>query len=276
MSFERSDLVFEPVFSPRRIAALLLRHLYLLRSSWPRLVEMAYWPTVQLFLWGFMTKYLASHSGFFVQTFGMLLSAVMLWDVLFRGQLGVAISFLEEMWSRNLGHLFVSPLRPVEFIATLLTMSVIRTLLGALPVSVLAIWFFDYSIYGLGLPLVGFFCNLLIMGWATGLAVSGLVLRHGQGAESLAWVSIFAISPITGIWYPIAVLPDWLQPVAWALPSAHVFEGMRAIMIHGAYRADLMLSASLINLIYIAVGALIFLNYFRLARRDGQLLQMGE
>jgi ABC-2 type transport system permease protein len=148
--------------------------------------------------------------------------------------------------------------------------------LGALPVSVLAIWFFDYSIYGLGLPLVGFFCNLLVMGWATGLAVSGLVLRHGQGAESLAWVSIFAISPITGIWYPIAVLPDWLQPVAWALPSAHVFEGMRAIMIHGAYRADLMLSASLINLIYIAIGAAIFLNYFRLARRDGQLLQMGE
>jgi len=276
MTFERSDLAFAPVFSPRRIAALLRRHLYLLRSSWPRLIEMAYWPTVQLFLWGFMTQYLASHSGFFAQTFGMLLSAVMLWDVLFRGQLGVAISFLEEMWSRNLGHLFVSPLRPVELIAALLTMSMIRTLLGAVPVSVLAIWFFDYSIYGLGVPLVGFFCNLLIMGWATGLAVSGLVLRHGQGAESLAWVSIFAISPITGIWYPISVLPDWLQPVAWALPSAHVFEGMRAIMIHGTYRADLMLSASLLNLIYIGIGAAIFLNYFRLARRDGQLLQMGE
>ena len=45
---------------------------------------------------------------------------MLLWDILFRGQLGFSISFLEEMWSRNLGNLMMSPLRPVEFITALM------------------------------------------------------------------------------------------------------------------------------------------------------------
>ena len=265
-----------PAFSPGRIGAMVLRYTYLMRGSWPRIVELAYWPTVQMILWGFMTQFLASHSSYVAHAFGVLLSAVLLWDVLFRGQLGVALCFFEEMWSRNLGHLFVSPLRPYEMMCALVTMSLLRTIIGIVPASLLAIAFFDYSIYGLGLPLVGFFFNLMVMGWAAGLAVSGLVLRFGQGAESLAWASIFALAPVSGIWYPIAVLPDWLQAIALALPSAHVFEGMRAILVDGAYRPDLMVNAVALNLVYLIAGGLTFLAWFRLARRDGQLLQMGE
>ena len=112
--------------SLRRVGALSLRYFYLLRGSWPRLVELAYWPTVQMILWGFITLFLVTQTSYIAQAFGVLLSAVMLWDVLFRSQLGVSVTFFEEMYSRNLGHLFVSPLRSWELILALMSMSLVR------------------------------------------------------------------------------------------------------------------------------------------------------
>ena len=262
--------------SLRRVGALSLRYFYLLRGSWPRLLELAYWPTVQMILWGFITLFLVTQTSYIAQAFGVLLSAVMLWDVLFRSQLGVSVTFFEEMYSRNLGHLFVSPLRSWELILALMLMSLARTLIGMLPATLLAITFFGFSVYSLGLPLAGFFVNLLAMGWAVGLIVSGIVLRWGLGAESLAWVALFALAPLSGIYYPIAVLPTWLQPVALTLPSAHVFEGMRAILLEDTFRPDLMAKAVLLNIVFLGVGAGVFLASFRAARVRGLLLQMGE
>jgi ABC-2 type transport system permease protein len=262
--------------SPRRVGAMVLRYVYLLRGSWPRILELAYWPTMQIVMFGFLTQFLAANSNLFVQAFGILLGAVILWDVLFRGQLGVSISFLEELWSRNLGHLFVSPLRPYEMTIALMTISFIRTFVGIVPATFLALGFFGFSVYSLGFPLVGFFFNLLVMGWAIGLVMSGVILRYGLGAESLAWVAVFALAPISGIYYPIAILPEWLQVVAWGLPASHVFEGMRAILIDGEYRADLMWTASLINVVYLASGSAAFFAFFRTARVRGLLLNLGE
>lgn len=260
----------------RRIGALGLRYLYLLRSSWPRVLEMSYWPTVQVLMWGFITQFFSTHSTYLVQAFGVLLSAVLLWDVLFRSQLGVSMSFLEEMWSRNLGHLFVAPLRPLEMALAMTFMSLIRTLIGILPATLVAWLAFEYSIYDMGLALLAFFLNLMVMGWALGLMICGLLLRFGLAAESLAWGVIFALAPISGIYYPIATLPDWLQPVSWALPSAHVFEGMRSVIVDHTFRADLLASAMALNLIYLAAGCGVFLLAFRGARVRGQLLQIGE
>ena len=263
-------------FSGRRIGAMVLRYWYLLRSSWPRFVELAYWPTVQMILWGFITQFLYTNSSWVAQAFGVLLAAVLLWDVLFRAELGFSISFLEEMWSRNLAQLFVTPLRPYEFLAALMAMSAIRTLIGVIPAMLLAIPLYAFSIFDLGLPLLAFFVNLMMTGWVVGLFVVSLILRHGLGAESLAWLLIFALAPLSGIYYPVTTLPHWLQPVAWTLPSAHVFEGMRAVLVHGTFRLDLLLSALALNLAYMAVGVAVFLWTFRIARQRGLLMQLGE
>jgi len=259
-----------------RIGALIRRHIYLLRGSWPRVLELMYWPTMQMVLWGFMTVFLIGNSSWVARASGVLISAVLLWDVLFRSQLGVALVFMEEMWSRNLGHLFVSPLRPYELVAALLVMSLIRALIGVGGAALIAMPLFDYSIFSLGLPLLAFFINLLVMGWAVGLLVSGVVLRYGLGAESMAWFLVFAVQPITGVYYPLDVLPVWLQNVAFFLPSSHVFEGMRAVLFDGIFRSDLFFNAVVLNLVYLAIGAGTFLVYFRIARIRGQLLHVGE
>ncbi len=259
-----------------RIGALALRYLYLLRSSRVRIVELAYWPTVQMILWGFITQYLASHSDLLNQAAGLLLSGVLLWDVLFRSQLGLSVVFFEELHARNLAQLLISPLRPIELILALMAVSLARTLIGVGIAVGLAIPFYGFNLFMLGLPLIGFFINLLLMGWAIGLLVAALVLRHGMGAESIAWAAIFALAPLCGIYYPIATLPDWLQPLAWILPASYVFEGMRAVLLDHAARLDYLLYALLLNIGYLGLGIGVFLATVHNARERGSLLQSGE
>jgi ABC-2 type transport system permease protein len=259
-----------------RIAAMLLRHWYLLTSSWPRLLEMVYWPALTLISWGFLQNYISSNAGFFAKAGGTLIGAIILWDILFRGQLGFSMSFLEEMWSRNLGNLMMSPLTPFEFVLSLMIMSLIRLAIGVVPMVAMAAMFFDFNLLGLGVPLVAFFCNLIFTSWAVGIFVSGLVVRNGMGAESLAWTLVFILLPLACVYYPVSVLPAWLQPVAWLLPPTYVFEGMRALMFDKVFRADLMLEALAINVVLFVAAIVGFVALLNSARSAGKLIQSGE
>jgi len=263
-------------YSPRRVSAMVLRYWYLLRSSWPRLLELVYWPAVQMLMWGFLQQYVNANASAFARAGGTFIGAVLLWDILFRGQLGFSVSFLEEMWARNMGNLMISPLRPSEFVSALMVMSVVRLAIGMVPVSLLAIAFFGFNLWSFGLALAAFFVNLILTSWAIGIFVSGLVLRNGLGAENLAWTIMFIFLPLTCVYYPVATLPSWLQVIAWALPPTYVFEGMRTLLIEHIFRADLMLEALALNVIFFALATAAFLALLASARRQGALLQTGE
>ncbi len=249
----------------RRIGAVILRHWYLIAGSWPRFLDLCYWPMVPdapvLFLrpgrWH-------------------LLGAVMLWDVLFRGQIGLAISFFEEVYSRNLGHLLATPLKIGEYMAALMAVSLLRTAVGLFPATLCSIWFFGFSLYSLGLVLIAFFFSLIAFGWSIGLFVSGLVMRYGLGAESFAWAFIFALAPLCGIYYPTAILPDWVQAIAAILPASYIFNGMRAVLIDHSVRTDWLAIATALNVVWLAGGVAGFLIFHGQARERGMLLQLGE
>jgi ABC-2 type transport system permease protein len=266
-----------PRASLRRVWGMMYRHLALYRRSWPRLLELAYWPTLQMCIWGFTASYLAARaiSG---ATFaaGLLLGGVLLWEVALRSQMGVALSFMEELWSRNLGHVFVSPLRPRELVGALLGMSVIRTAIGVAPAILLAWLLYAFDLFALGPVLVLFFVNLLLMGWWVALGVVSLILRHGSGAEALAWSVLFGLTPFSAVFYPVSVLPASVRPIALALPSAHVFEGMRAVMLTGTIRWDHLAAAFALNAVWMAAAAMLFARQFRAARERGALLNIGE
>ncbi len=266
--------------SARRVGAMVRRYLYLMRSSWPRLVEIIYWPMVEMLMWGFLQTYLAGNAAVGNSKFGFaagsLIGAVLLWDILFRGQIGFSISFLEEMWSRNIGNLFMSPLRPIEFAASLMVMSVLRLCIGLVPVTLMAIWFFGFNLWSLGFALAAFFANLIFTSWSVGLIVSGLIMRLGMGAESIAWSIMFLMLPLTCVYYPVATLPPAIQAIAWMLPPTYVFEGLRALLIDHVFRADLMLEALGLNAILFALALTAFLLLIDSAKQAGSLMQMGE
>ena len=265
-----------PRASARRIWAMVARYGYLIKGSVPRIMELMYWPLVQMMLWGFLQTHLARSTTVYEQAAGLLIGAVLLWDILLRSQFGFSLSFLEEMWSRNLSNLLMSPLRPAEYVMSLMTISIIRLCLGLVPVILLANLFFGFNLFSLGLALAAFFANLVFAGWTIGLLANGVVIRYGMGAESFTWVAVFTLLPLCCVYYPLSTLPGWLQPISRALPPTHVFEGMRALVIEKAFRPDLMLTAFGLNLLYFSAAYLLFLYFLGQARKKGTLMQIGE
>jgi ABC-2 type transport system permease protein len=268
--------------SLRRIWGLIYRHLCLYRRSWPRLVELAYWPILQMCIWGFTARFITSRAVSGEHATGILVAAtallggVLLWEVCIRSQMGVAISFLEEIWSRNLAHIFISPLRPWELIMGMVGVAALRVVAGILPAIIVAWLLYAFNLFALGPVLVLFFANLMLMGWAVALGVVSLILRHGAGAEALAWSLLFGLTPLSAVFYPVSALPTWLQPVSLAIPATHVFQGMRAALLHGHIAWGEMAWAIGLNAIWLAVAGLLFASQFRAARIRGALITIGE
>ena len=263
--------------APRRIWGLMYRHLALYRRSWPRVLELVYWPVLQMVVWGFVTAYLAGvQNNVASVAAGVLLGGVLLWEVALRSQMGFAISFLEEIWSRNLGHVFVSPLRPLELVAALVSISALRMLVGVLPARGLAWLLYGFGLWRMGPVTVLFFAGLMMMGWAVALGVTALILRHGAGAEPLAWSVLFGLTPFAAVFYPVSVLPEWLQPLAWMVPAAHVFEGMRASLLEDRIAWGHLAAAFGLNILWLAGAGALFMRQFQAARVRGALLSIGE
>ncbi|HET7447641.1 MAG TPA: ABC transporter permease [Methyloceanibacter sp.] len=262
--------------SIRRVKALVRRYIYLLRSSGVRLVELIYWPFLQMLTWGFLQKYLAGTTNPLAQAAGVLIGSILLWDILFRSNIGFATTFIEEMWSRNLGNLLTSPLRPYELIIALSVWSVIRLSVSMIPVATAAYFIFGFNLLDLGLPLVAFFAVLVLTSWSLGLISAGVILRYGLGAEELAWSLAFLLLPLCCVYYPVSVLPSWLQVVALALPPTHVFEGMRSILLHNTFDPKELWWALSLNAVYLLVGYVVFSRFLASARVNGTLLKLGE
>jgi Predicted membrane protein len=215
----------------RRILSLMLRHFYLIKASLPRIVDLIYWPTVQIILWGFVSKFFTMHSSYFNNTAGIILSAAILYDFLFRSSISYNMLFLEEIWSRNLINLFVSPIKISEIVIALTCTALLRTMIGLVPAVLIAIPLFGISLLELGYPLILLLLSLYIFGITLGLLVTAGLVRFGPSFENIAWASLFFIAPIGCIYYPVEILPNWLQPIALALPLAHIFEETRSILI---------------------------------------------
>jgi len=267
--------------SLRRVGAMVLRYSYLLRASYTRILDIIYWPLVQMLTWGFLQTYLVRAGalqapGGAAQAAGTLIGAILLWDILLRGQQGFSFSFIEEMWSRNLPNILMSPLRPPEFIVSLILMSLIRLALGVLPVTLLAIVFFGFNLWALGVAFGAFFVVLMFFAWSIGLFVSGLLLRLGLGAENLVWSLMFFVQPLGAVYYPVSTLPAWLQPISWALPPTYVFEGLRAVLIDHVIRWDYLARGLAIDALLFTLACVAFGLLLKSARRAGTLLQSGE
>lgn len=264
----------------QRVSALLLRHYYILRGSPARVIDIMFWPAVQMVLWGFISRYFATRMGADPSTLelalGTLLGAVLLWDILFRTNIAVFIAYLEEIWARNIGHLFISPLRMGEWFVAIVIFSFFRVAVGVLPAVLLAVPFYGFSLFDLGVPLIAFFLNLIAMGWWLGFLTMAVLVRAGPGAEGLAWAFTFLLAPFCAVYYPVAILPDWMQYVALALPGTHVFEGLRQLVEGGQVSASHMLWATGLNLCYLFVSVCFLLYSLRRARQAGTLLQTGE
>ena len=259
-----------------KIYALGLRHLYLISNSLPRIIDLIYWPTVQISLWGFISKFFTINSEYYSNTVGVILTAAILYDFLFRASISFNMMFLEEIWSRNFTNLFIAPIKISEIITSLTLTAILRTLIGLVPAAILAVPLFGVSIFKLGLPLLFLLIALYLFGVCLGLLVTSGLLRFGPSFENVAWASLFFLAPLGCIYYPIEILPNSLQIIAKVLPLVHIFEEMRNILINGTVNyLDIIKSISL-SMLYFVLGVVVFYASYFGAKKRGTLINMGE
>jgi len=259
-----------------KIFALSLRHVYLIKGSFPRILDLIYWPTIQIFLWGFISKFFTLNSSYFENTVGIILSAAILYDFLFRSSISYNMMFLEEIWSRNFTNLFIAPIKISEIIAALTFTAIFRTLIGLIPAALLAIPLFGVSIFKIGIPLIFLLITLYIFGVTLGLLVTSGLVRFGPSFENIAWASLFFLAPLGCIYYPIEILPEWLQIIAKLLPLVHIFEEMRNVLIHDIIDFSQISKAIIISFIYFVFGIITFYLSYEGAKNRGTLINMGE
>ena len=259
-----------------KMYGLFLRHFYLIKSSFPRILDLIYWPTIQIILWGFISKFFSIYSDYYNNTLGVILTCAILYDILFRSSISFNMLFLEEIWSRNFTNLFIAPLKIKEIIVSLIFTALIRTLIGLVPAIMLTAPFFGVSILKLGFPLLLLFLSLYIFGITLGLFVSAGLLRYGPAFENIAWSSLFLLAPLGCIYYPIDILPDFFQIIAKGLPLVYIFDETRNILLNGSLNYENLKYAYLLNLIYLSCGIGLFYYAFLKARIKGTLINMGE
>ncbi len=259
-----------------KMYGLFLRHFYLIKSSFPRILDLIYWPTIQIILWGFISKFFSIYSDYYNNTLGVILTCAILYDILFRSSISFNMLFLEEIWSRNFTNLFIAPLKIKEIIVSLIFTALIRTLIGLVPAIMLTAPFFGVSILKLGFPLLLLFLSLYIFGITLGLFVSAGLLRYGPAFENIAWSSLFLLAPLGCIYYPIDILPNFFQIVAKGLPLVYIFDETRNILLNGSLNYENLKYAYLLNLIYLSCGIGFFYYAFLKARVKGTLINMGE
>ena len=184
--------------------------------------------------------------------------------------------FLEEIWSRNFTNLFIAPIKISEIIAALTFTAIFRTLIGLIPAVLLAIPLFGVSTFKIGIPLIFLLITLYIFGVTLGLLVTSGLVRFGPSFENIAWASLFFLAPLGCIYYPIEILPVWLQSIAKLLPLVHIFEEMRNILIYDSVNYLQILKAIFISFLYFIFGILIFYLSYKGAKNRGTLINMGE
>jgi len=259
-----------------KIYALGLRHLYLILNSFPRVLDLIYWPTVQIFLWGFISKFFTLNSDYYSNTVGIILTAAILYDFLFRASISFNMMFLEEIWSRNFTNLFIAPIKISEIITSLTLTAILRTLIGLIPAVLIAVPLFNVSVLQLGLPLLFLLISLYLFGVSLGLFVTSGLLRFGPSFENIAWASLFFLAPLGCIYYPLEILPNSLQLIAKSLPLVHIFEEMRSILMTGSINYLNIIKSIFISIIYFIIGVSVFYISYYGAKKRGTLMNMGE
>ena len=262
--------------STNRIFGLFLRHFFLIKGSLPRILDLIYWPTIQIILWGFISKFFSTYSDYYNNTVGVILTCAILYDFLFRSSISFNMLFLEEIWSRNFTNLFIAPLKISEIITSLVATALIRTLIGLVPAILITSPLFGISILELGMPLFFLFLSLYIFGITLGLFVSSGLLRYGPAFENIAWSSLFLLAPLGCIYYPIEILPEIFQNIARGLPLVYIFEEARSILVTNVVNYDNIKNAFMLNSLYLFLGIFLFYYSFAQARKKGSLINIGE
>lgn len=252
-----------------RIYGYILRQIYVFRRNFNRLADTFYWPMIDLVLWGLTVSFMKKFATNPQQIVLAVISGIILWLVVWRGQYEISVNLLEELWSRNLINIFVSPLKFSEWIFSTILLGLIKAILSVFFATLISYLLYKVNFFVLGFYLIPFMLLLIMTGWWIGFFVAGLILRFGTKVEQFAWSIVMIIAPFSAIYYPLSILPDWAQKFAVIIPTSYIFEGMREVIETGKLAPEKLFISFGLNCIYLAFSLIFIYTSFKKVLEKG-------
>ncbi|MFH1053328.1 MAG: ABC transporter permease [Candidatus Woesearchaeota archaeon] len=253
-----------------RINALLLKYYYITINSLDRIFDIFYWPLIDLVIWGFASAYIRDISSY--NLLSMFLGGIILWLFVWRSSQDIAVYILEDFWSRNLYHVFSSPIKISEQVISVILLGFFRALITFVVLIILAFFIYSFNLFTIPLYFIAISIVLLsLFGWAMGLFVTALIFIYGKRIQVLAWSVVWVIQPFSCVFYPLSALPGWAVPIAKVLPTTYIFESLRSVISNNTINYYWLLYALIIDIIFLLIMFLFLRFAFDRARTTGLL-----
>lgn len=252
-----------------RVWGAVLRHLYNFKHNWDRLTDAFYWPSLDIVIWGLAISALEKQGQTTFAQIAVILFAVILWYVVWRGQGEITINFLEELWSENLANFFGTPLTVLEWTLSLCILGLVKLIMTVVFTAFVAWILYSANLFQLGPVVVLFIGLLLLSGWAFGFFMAGLFLRAGTDIQTLAWAGSYILMPFSAVYYAFDTLPQWVQSIGVWLPTTYVFEAMRIVLFTGQVPWLMLVKSFGLNIVFLILALWFFYRSFLKAKEKG-------
>lgn len=250
-----------------RIRATTMRYLYLF-AKMDQFCDLFYWPALDIFVWGITSVWIQKQDN--VPNLALaILTGLVLWQIIWRGNYEVSVNLLQEFWSRNMVNLFATPLKIREWVCALMLIGVIKIILTVLFGALIVYLMYSLNVFRIGWAFLPFMISLMLSGWFLGFFSSAIIVRYGQRVQMLAWMMAYLIAPFSAVYYPVSALPTWGQKIAYALPTTYIFEGMRQVLYDGTFSLRDFGFSIVLNIIYLSVSIAFFYWMFTKSKEKG-------
>lgn len=251
-----------------RIYAVLLKSLYVTKRSPDRWADIFYWAAIDLVVWGLTSNYFTSFAPK-SHILEIIISGILFWIIIWRGQQEISVNLLEDLWNRNLVNIFVSPFTFKEWVLAFLTISFIKGNISFIIACGIATLLYKINIFHFGLYILPFIGVLFLTAWSAGFFITGLIIRYGQKVQNLAWSLISIVAPFSAIYYPLSVLPKWAQYIAKIFPTSYIFEGIHTVIQFGYADWKVIGIGFILSIIYLFLSVWFLYSSFQSLLKRG-------
>ena len=253
----------------RRIYGVLLQEFYLTIHSLEIVVDVFIFPLISVVIFGLISLYLAGSDQNAAANY--ILLGMILWQAIWVIAYSVATGSMWNIWSKNLGNMFVSPLNVGEYMSAHFLSGCVKAVALLTIADLMSVWVFGFDVLDIGLPvLLLTFVVFAAFAFAVSIAVLGLIFRFGTRVAALSWSVITVFQPLAATFFPLADMPYALQVVARLLPPTYAFEAARYGLDYGVVEWGMIGAGLALAVVYCLICVAFFAYLFKKSRDTGQ------
>lgn len=250
--------------------AVVVRYVRAWRRDPNLLLAGFYWPLLDILTWGFLGSWIQqSQPTQFHNYETAALLGVLLWQVVGRGCNIMGFAFCEELWSNNIVNLFSLPLRTAEWIIGVILYYAIMMCITSLFCMFAIFMLYDVSLWYLLSTFLIFVPPLFFSALWLGFTCLQILILLGKRGIELGFVAGWFLTPFSGAFYPIEVLPRWGQMISSFLPMSYVLQGMRRYVMHQQDPTLYLIKGYTLSILYATAAILLFVYCFNRSKKDG-------